>query len=75
MQKGFLFGSSKKDKPKKKSEDIPLIKPRVKAEEQHRIPEVQDALKVGQQFADNQGTNTIGLFDSFRCTLTIAITS
>ena len=63
FKKGFLFGSSNKKKlqDKKKqaipSDNIPVIKPKDTGDEtsKYKFSEVQDAMKLGQSFAENSG--------------------
>ena len=71
MRKGFLTGgaSSKKSSKSKgaaRQDDIPTIKPRVPpppgatgGDPGLQLPEVQEAMRAGQVFADNTGTKRL----------------
>ena len=70
FKKGFLFSNTKpiskskstlkqtkveEDKKGTSSDDIPLIKPKQGSDQQWKMPEVQEAMKASQAFAQNKG--------------------
>lgn len=57
MKKGFLFSpSTSKQKPSKSDSDMPFIKANKTSQEDGlKIPEVQQVMQAGRQFAENTG--------------------